>query len=158
MTGLISNARLWWDGRTVREQRMLMVMGVCVAAFLLWFAVIAPLWGWKAAAAERKMQAATDLATVQAGLARLDGPSDTAAQPAADVARKAEQVAAGLSTPVVVSVGEGGADFVADRISGAALFGWLAALERDQGVVTTSLSVVENSDATLQAQGTLTGG
>jgi len=35
---------LWWQGRSVRERKILMAWSVAVTVLLLWFGLIAPLW------------------------------------------------------------------------------------------------------------------
>ena len=49
----------------------------------------------------------------------------------------------------------GGLAFAAQQAPTAALFGWLAALEDQHGIEAVAISVTENADATLQAQGLL---
>lgn len=148
----------WWEARTVREQRMLALMAVLLAAVLVWLAVIRPAVAWREAAAVDRARAEADLAWVQAGL-RLVAPSTGAPRPVIDVdgfqplvLRTAE--AAGLT----VTTGLDASGRLAFRIpdaSSAALFGWLSALEREHGIAVVSLGVVENTDATLQVEGAL---
>lgn len=147
----------WWEGRTLREQRMLSVMAVLLAAVFVWLAVVRPMLGWREQAAADRAGAEADLARVQAGL-RLTAPTG-AARPVIDlegfeplVARTA--AAAGLN----VTTGMDASGRLAFRIpdaSSAAVFGWMSALERDHGITVVSLGVVENTDATLQVEGAL---
>ena len=147
----------WWEGRTLRERRMLALMAVLLAAVLVWLAVIRPVLAWREAAAADRVQAEAELAGVEAGL-RLTAPT-AAARPVIDlegfeplVIRTAE--AAGLT----VTTGMDASGRLAFRIpdaSSPALFGWMSALERDHGIAVISLGVVENTDATLQVEGAL---
>lgn len=147
----------WWEGRTVRERWMLIVMAVLLAAVFVWLAVIRPVLDWREQAAADRARAEADLAWVQAGL-RLTAPA-AAARPVIDVEgfeplvrRTAE--AAGLE----ITTGMDTAGRLAFRIpdaSSAALFGWMFALEHDHGIAVVSLGVVENTDATLQVEGAL---
>ena len=59
MNRMIQSAGLWWDGRSVREQRMLAVMGALVLGVVGWLGVVRPLDGWQAdqARARRCVQA-----------------------------------------------------------------------------------------------------
>ena len=50
---------------------------------------------------------------------------------------------------------DGGLGFSLANVQTAAAFGWLSALH-DKGVDVSSLSVVENADATLTLEGSLT--
>lgn len=147
----------WWEGRTLREQRMLAVMAALLAAVLVWLAVLRPVLGWRDQAAADRAHAEADLARVQAGL-RLIAPG-AAARPVIEVEGFEPLVtrtagAAGLD----VTTGMDASGRLAFRIpaaSTAALFGWMSALERDHGIVVVSLGVVENTDATLQVEGAL---
>lgn len=148
----------WWEARTAREQQMLAMMAVLLAAVFVWLAVIRPLVAWRESAAADRTRAEADLAWVQAGL-RLVAPPTGASRPVIDVdgfqplvLRRGE--AAGLT----ITTGLDASGRLAFRIpdaSSAALFGWLSALEREHGIVVVSLGVVENTDATLQVEGAL---
>ncbi len=147
----------WWEGRTVREQRMLAVMAVLLAAVLVWLAVVRPVLDWREAAAAERTRAEADLAFVQAGL-RLTAPTATA-RPVIDVegfeplvTRTAAAAGLNLTTGMDAS---GLLGFRIPDASSSALFGWLSALERDHGIAVASLGVIENTDATLQVEGAL---
>lgn len=147
----------WWEARTLREQRMLMLMAALLAATGLWLAVIQPVLAWREAAAADRLQAEADLAQVRAGL-RLTAPS-AAARPVIDVEGFEPLVtrtatAAGLSVTTGMDA-SGRLALRASDATSAAVFGWLSALERDHGIVVVSLGVVENTDATLQVEGAL---
>lgn len=152
MNGLMSQAAAWWDGRTVREQRMLAVMGLAIAAVLVWLLVVRPVWAWRADAADARVVAEADLALVQAAGGRL---SPAAAPGDVDVAAVVAEVGSmtGL-TPVMGMSADGGLGFSLTNVSSTAAFGWLAALQ-DRKVQATALNVVENADATLSLEGTL---
>lgn len=157
MNRLAGPLLVWWDGRTVRERRMLAVMAVLLAAVLTWLAVVRPAMAWRDEAGRRRTVAEADLAAVQAALRQL-GPKPAGA-PVAD---------AGGLEPVVVQTAEAAGLVVATgmdrsgrlgfRISNgstAAVFGWLANLRTAHGIEVVSLGVVENTDATLQVEGGL---
>ena len=147
----------WWEGRTLREQRMLAVMGVLLATVFVWLAVVRPMLGWHEQAAADRAGTEAELAWVQAGL-RLTAPT-VVARPVIDVEGFEPLVArtsaaAGLN----VTTGMDASGRLAFRIpdaSSAALFGWMSALERDHGIAVVSLGVIENTDATLQVEGAL---
>ena len=148
----------WWEGRTPREQRMLALMAVLLAAVLVWLAVVRPVLAWRETAAADRAQAEADLAWVQAGL-RLTAPSAAARRPVIDVEgfeplvlRTAEAAGLGVTTGMDAS---GRLAFRIPDASSSALFGWMSALERDHGIAVVSLGVVENTDATLQVEGAL---
>lgn len=147
----------WWEGRTRRERRMLALMVALAAAVGVWLAVVRPVLAWREAAAADRAQVEADLHEVRVGL-RLTA-SRAQARPVIDVEGFEPLVlrtatAAGLD----LSVGTDASGRLAFRIpdaSSAALFGWLSALERDHGITVVSLGVVENTDATLQVEGSL---
>lgn len=153
------NARLealnrWWAGRSLREQRLLMVMTGLLAVVLLWFAVIAPALAWRAGAAERRAEAAADLTLIEGGAARIaGGPS---AMGAAEVEAAARRAADSGGVSVVFNPGDGGVRFRVNGATTAVLFGWLAAMQA-QGIDARELTVSENADASLNAEGLLAG-
>ncbi len=147
----------WWEGRTLREQRMLAAMAVLLAMVLVWLAVGRPVMAWRDAAADERTRAEADLVDVQAGLRRI-APT-AAARPVIDVdgfdplvLRTAEAV--GLSVTTGMDA-EGRLAFRIPAATSPALFGWLSALESDHGITVVSLGVIENTDATLQVEGSL---
>lgn len=147
----------WWEGRTLRERRMLTLMAVLLAAVLVWLAVVRPVLAWREAAAAERARAEADLAWVQAGL-RLTAPTP-AARPVIDVEGfeplvQRTAAAAGLSVTTGMDA-EGRLAFRIPDASSSALFGWMSALERDHAIAVVSLGVVENTDATLQVEGAL---
>lgn len=158
MNRLIGPFLVWWDGRTVREQRMLAVMAVLLAAVLAWLAVVRPAMAWRDEAGRRLTVAEADLAAVQTALRQL-GPKSAGAPAAAD--------AGGLEPVVVQTAGAAGLTVTTgmDRSgrlgfrissgSSAAVFGWLSNLQTAHGIEVVSLGVVENTDATLQVEGGL---
>lgn len=157
MTRLFEPARRWWWSRTDRERQMLAVMVLLVAAVLAWLAVVRPAVAWREVAAERRVEARETLLKVDAGLRRLSRqPKDSPAAPA-DATRRADLVtqtasAAGVSITTGMDA-SGGLGFRAERTTSAQLFPWLAKLQAEHGFEVSRLTVVENADATLQAEG-----
>jgi general secretion pathway protein M len=148
----------WWEARTLREQRLLRVMVGLAAAVFVWLAIVRPVMGWREAAATDRAGAEQDLAEVQSALQRMTRPSDVP-RAVVDlegfeplVQRTAEAAGLSLTTGMAAS---GQLDFRIPSASSSALFGWLSALERTHGTEIVSLGVVENTDATLQVEGSL---
>lgn len=155
MSALFASARGWFDGRSVREQRLMMLMGGLFAAVLLWFGVITPALAWRADAAERRAEAQADLALIEAGTARIaGGPSSMNADQVQASARRAAD-AGGVN--VVFNPLDDGVGFSVNGVSTATLFGWLAELKSEHGIDARVLTVSENADATLNAEGLLVG-
>lgn len=155
MTALIGQARQWWDGRSLRERRMLAVMFALVAATTLWLGVVRPVFDWRTAAAEDRARAEAEHGAVVAALVRLAPANDTTAPADArglepTVRQTAEAAGLTISTGMDAS---GRLGFRIDRGSTAAVFGWLATLKTAHGLDPVSLGVIENADATLQVEG-----
>ena len=58
MKALFSSAAAWWDGRSLRERRMLAVMGALALGVVGWLGVVQPLDGWQADQARARVAAA----------------------------------------------------------------------------------------------------
>lgn len=156
MNRLVATAGAWWDGRTLRERRMLMVMFALIAACALWLVLVQPLLAWRAAAAERAEAAAVALVEVRS-LVAVSAPARNGAAPPAEgleplIRRTAS--AAGLEV-VTVMTASGQLGFQLSSVSSGPLFAWLAVLETDHSLSICSLGVTENADATLNVEGGL---
>lgn len=156
MSGVFNTFGLWWDARTGRERRMLMGLAAVVGLVLIWYGVIAPLWGWRAEAEGRLERARADQAAVATFSARARTDAGHPVLALTDVEQRARQAAetAGIAMTTQVDPA-GGLAFTVERTASAPLFRWLATLEQEGAVRVTALNVVENADATLQAQGVL---
>ena len=158
MNRMIQSIGLCWSGRSVREQRMLAVMGLLIVVVLIWLLIVRPAFAWREAAAERRVEATAGLARIEAGLASRGTAQKKAAMPLAEVEQAARGTAEAAGLGVTLSVDEtGGIGFDAPGVTSAALFDWLASLKADYGVEVHELTVIENADATLDAQGSLKG-
>ncbi len=71
MNRLIAQAAAWWDGRTLRERRMLTVMGVAIAAVLAWLLIVRPLASWRDEAARTRATAEAELTAIERGTGSL---------------------------------------------------------------------------------------
>lgn len=158
MNRMIQSVGLWWDGRSAREQKMLAVMGLLIAAVLIWLLVLRPAWAWREAAAERRVEATAALARIEIGLAARAPTKSGTSMPLVEVEQAARSAAEAAGLTVALTVDEaGGIAFDASGATSAALFGWLASLKTEYGVETRDLTVIENADATLDASGSLGG-
>lgn len=154
MNRFLSMMAAWWEGRTLREQRMVVIGGALLLAVIVWLGVIRPLWTWRQDAADARVMAEADHQRVATALIRL-APLESGAGSARDLQAVVAEVGAqtGL-TPVMGMAGDGNLGFSLPDVSTAAAFGWLSAL-RVRKVEAVSLSVVENADATLTVEGSL---
>ena len=145
---------IWWRERSLREQRMLIVLGALLAVTILWFGIVRPLDHALADARARHGRAVLALADAKAQAASI---------------RELERVRPpALPAPIHVYVGalageagftpakiepEGG-DQVHVAINAArapALLLWVNDLERRRGLVIERFSARANSDATVAA-------
>ena len=156
MTVLFARLHQSWDGRTRREQRMLVVMALLVAAVAVWLGVVRPLTDWRDRAADDRAAAEARLSDVRTLLARL--PAAGGGEAGAPEAQGLEPVlrqtaeAAGLQLGTGMDP-SGRIGFRAANAPAAAVFGWLGALDTTHGLQPVSLSIVENADASLQVEG-----
>lgn len=143
----------WLAGRTPRELWMLIGLAVVAGGILVFYGVVQPLNDWREEAAERRLEATEAARLIAAAEARIQ-PGATS-----DPARLAEvagPLAEAQGLAVELTPGEdGGLAFSAQQAPTAALFSWLAALQSQHGIEAVAISVTENADATLQAQGLL---
>jgi len=158
MRRLTDQLYAWWNARTVREQRMLMIMALLAAAVFVWLGVVRPAISWREDAAAERNRVEMDLTQVQAGL-QLTATASAVPRAVVDlegfeplVLRTAEAASLSVTTGMAAS---GQLGFRVSNASSSALFGWLSALERAHGIEIISLGVVENTDATLQVEGSL---
>nr|WP_303684156.1 type II secretion system protein GspM [Brevundimonas naejangsanensis] len=154
MKALFSSTGAWWDGRSLRERRMLAVMGVVVLGVIAWLGVVRPLDGWKADQARARVAAERQMAQVQTAVAQRGARPTEAVDLQALVASTA--LTAGVQPTLGMSEG-GRLGFRLERVTTAQAFGWLAALE-EGGAQIEELGVVENADGTLGVSGALASG
>ncbi|MBN9481380.1 MAG: type II secretion system protein M [Bordetella sp.] len=154
MTAPFSSVAAWWDGRSLRERRMLAVMGALAVGVVGWLGVARPLDGWRADQAHSRAAAERRLTQIETALIRRGDRPSEAVELQALVAAAAS--AAGVQPTLGMSEG-GRLGFRLDRATTAQAFGWLAALEQG-GARIEELGVVENLDGTLGVTGALASG
>lgn len=154
MTALFSSISAWWDGRSLRERRMLAIMGALVLGVVGWLGVVRPLDGWQADQARARVAAERQLVQIRTAVAQQGARPTEAVDLQALVASTA--TTAGVQPTLGMSEG-GRLGFRLDRVTTAQAFGWLAALEQG-GARIEELGVVESPDGTLGVTGALTSG
>lgn len=154
MKALFSSVAAWWDGRSLRERRMLAIMGALVLGVVGWLGVVRPLDNWQADQARARLAAERQLAQVETAVIQRGARPAEAVDLQALVASTA--TAAGVQPTLGMSEG-GRLGFRLDRVTTAQAFGWLAALEQG-GARIEELGVVENADGTLGVTGALASG
>ena len=144
----LDTAIAWWEGRTRRERILLGVMAALLAAVVAWYGVIAPIGAWKAGAADRRAEAAADLQSVEADLARLnaaatDAPVGTGEPIEPLLIRTAE--AAGLDIDRQQAEADGAQTVWLQAVPPQVVFGWIAQLEQAHGVTVSNLTAPKSS-------------
>jgi general secretion pathway protein M len=146
--------KAWFDARSLRERRMILVMLALLALTILWAGLILPVTDGLAAARTRAASAVQLLAGTEARIdavralehdkpAPLAAPLDTVIRERAD--------AAGFTLGGVTAQG---ADRVQISIASARpgpLMAWIGGLE-DGGILVDTLSLTDNGDKTVGAQ------
>ena len=152
---MTARLRQFWAGRSLREQRMLLVMVALFAIVIVGFGIIRPLINARVAAAERLDAATVELGQVRGAADMLrrtprTGPRKTVLNLSDTVAQSA--TAAGFT---LANVGPQGDALRATIVSAKspALFGWLRTLAQ-QGVLIDTLTIRTNTDSTLSMEAT----
>lgn len=147
----------WWPLRTLREQRLLLVMVALLAVVIVWLGIVRPVNDGLSDARERHGEAVVRLARVTARADALASIERAGLPPlAAPLASIIDQSAnaAGFTPSSIAPQDSGRVSVSIASVRPAAFFAWIAALEA-QGIVVEQLSARANSDPTLSADMTL---
>lgn len=150
----MQTALTWWRGRDVREQRLLAVLGVLLLGMLVWLAILRPLAAFRESAAERHAGLAAMMPSVRAaaaGIAAEGGASPRSDGRAVRDIVTASANAAGLEFSAIQPEDDGVLVSIA-AVKPTFLFGWIAGLEQQDGVVADRVLVQRNDDSTVSAQ------
>ena len=150
----------WWRERSLREQRMLLVMFAAVAVTFLWLGVYRPIGNALSRARERHQEAVVRLGEVRAqadalrelqktGLPALPAPV------AAVITQSANE--AGFANATIAPQGDRRATVSIPSARPAAIMAWVAAQE-GRGIVVERFAARANNDQTLAVDLTLAGG
>lgn len=153
----MTQLRAWYAARSLREQRMILVMLALAAVTFVWAGVVIPVRDGLASAQSRHRDAVERLGRTlvavdavkraqRAGITLVEAPLPDA------VRAKAEEAGFTLAT-----LDPDGPDRVKVSIATArppALFAWLAGLEQ-AGILVESSAITPNTDQTVAAQLTL---
>ena len=145
----MTSLKLWFEGRSTREKRLLLVMAALMVVTLLWGGILRPLGDGLSSARERHADAVIRLGEAQA---IADELRQRRRRPAlsgtlADTIRlSAEQ--AGFTLSGLTEDGPGRVRAQIASARAAALTPWLARLERG-GVLVDQATLTDNGDRTL---------
>ena len=141
----------WWRLRSLREQRLLLVMFGLIILLLAWLLVIRPLADTLDSAKRRHAEAVAALAEARARAgAAGTRPSQAAPLPVdAHLARTANE--AGFAGARIAAQGPARANVAIDAARPPAFFAWIRRMEQD-GLVVEMLRARTNDDRTLAVE------
>ena len=149
--------RLWFEGRALREKRLILVMLALAALTFVWAGIILPVTDGLSSSRQRQQDAVIRLGDTEARVAALEALAK--ARPAAltggldgELRRRAD--AAGFTLQTLNQLGPGRVQLGIASARGAALMTWIAGLEQ-AGILVESMRLTDNGDHTLAAQMTL---
>lgn len=151
---MIERLRLWFAGRSQREQRMLLVMVALLALTIVWVGIIWPVTDGLSSARERHADAVIRLAETQARVKEVEAlqrnrPAALEAQLDSVVRDRANE--AGFALASVTPDGPNRVQITIATARPGPLFGWIAGLEA-AGILVDSLATTDNGDKTVSAQ------
>lgn len=147
----MSGLRTWFDGRSLREKRLLLVMAALAALTLVWAAIIRPIGDGLSSARERHADAVMRLGETQAQVAALRDAQRSRPAPLTGTLADAVRAQADQAGFALASLDQDGPDRVRVGIQSArpgALVAWLARLER-AGILVDAAALTNNGDKTV---------
>jgi general secretion pathway protein M len=151
VNGRLEAARLWWAGRTGREQVLLAVMTAALIAVLGWYGFITPLMATSQAARVRVEKASVQWANLR-GLAA--GASRSAASGGVAPQVVVEAAASKVGLPISRHRQDANGRFTIwiAAIDAKILLPWTASLERDSGVKVTDFTASRLDNGLIEAE------
>jgi len=146
--------KLWFEGRSLRERRLLMAMAALLALTLLWLAIILPVTDGLSSARERHADATIALAETRMRVRELEAlqrQRPARLEAALDAVIRDRANDAGFALGNVTADGPNRVQIAIPTARPGALFGWIAGLE-SAGIVVESLATTDNGDKTISAQ------
>lgn len=153
MTALIA----WFDGRSLREKRLLLVMAALAVLTLVWAGIIRPVGDGLSSARERHADAVQRLGETEARVAAIRDATRDQPLPLTGTLADTVRAQAAQAGFELASLSQPAGDRVAVTIASArpgALTIWLARLERI-GILVDAAALTDNGDRTVAATLTL---
>ena len=142
-----------WQGRTGRERVLLTILAAVTASLVAWYGIAMPLSRAADSAEARHARAAVKFASVEAAVAAFSGGGDI--RSAAPAALEAIVYSAQMSGVTLERHRVDGSREItvwATESEPAALFAWIAVLQRDYGVVVSNMTMTRNRSGTIAAE------
>jgi general secretion pathway protein M len=154
---MIVNLKRWFDTRSLREKRLLLVMAALAVLTLVWGGVIRPVTDSLSSARERYAGAVIRLGNTEARVAAvqalqsnkpaaISGPLEGIVRSRAD--------SAGFPLSAATALDNARVQIAINSARPAALLAWIADLE-SSGILVESLNVTNNGDKTVAVQMTV---
>jgi general secretion pathway protein M len=150
---VIASLKAWFDGRTLRERRMLLAMLAMIVLTLIWFAIFLPISDGLSSSRTRLNDAVIRLGDAEAERDAIAALARNRPQPIPGALADYLRQNAGDAGFALSNVDPQGDDRVRIAIPTArpgALFAWIADLE-NAGVVVDTIDVTNNGDQTVAA-------
>ena len=147
----------WFNGRSLREKRLIVGMLALLALTLIWVAVIRPLGDGLSSERQRHADAVIRLGRTQAAVSAIRDIQRQRPAPLTGTFADTVRARAADAGFAVASLEEDGADRVRLGIAGArpaALVPWLARLE-NAGILVDAVALTDKGDRTVGVQLTL---
>ena len=149
---MIARLQSWWRLRSLREQRLLLVMTALFAVVIAWGGVVRPLGDRLADARARHERGVLAVAGAREQAALIAAMQRSMAPPqglaVGDLVERAA-TEAGFTAAAVTPEGPTRATVTIGAVRAQAFFGWVAELQRRYGLIVDRMSARTNSDATL---------
>ena len=147
----MTNLRSWFDARSLREKRLLIVMIALAVITLIWAAVIRPIGDGLSSTRERYADAVVRFGATETRVEALQAAQRARPQPIPGTLADAVRLAADNAGFTLASLDQTGQSQVRIGIQSArpaALAGWLARLET-AGVLVDQATLTDNGDRTV---------
>ena len=143
MTGL----RTWFEGHSLRERRLLLVMAALAVLTLLWAVIIRPVGDGLSSARERHADAVTRLGETEAQVAALKAIQRGRPRPLTGTLADVVRIEADQAGFTLASLDQDGANVrvAIQSARPAALIAWLARLERI-GILVDTATMTDNGN------------
>jgi general secretion pathway protein M len=139
---MMNSMRDWWQARAPRERTLLAVLGVLIAATLLWLGLWRPITSGLEAGWVRQGEATDRAAAINGRLAALKLSGERKANPGVPLGQRVTQSVseAGFTLDRAAPQGADGLAITIASARSSALLGWLARLE-SAGVIVETISI-----------------